>query len=153
MQHFNPFAMWAPEYIRKTRSVQCLLIPWLLASPKSSEGILLTVRHKVFCTMRKGFNCLCHFSLVNDKKCTNILIFPHNIISKQRINPLHAKFFTGNKNIFLHFMPYLHSDMPQGSWNPSSSKTRTHLFYKINIMAADVLATKGARASATMILT
>ena len=40
-----------------------------------------------------------------------------------------------------------------GSWNPSSSKTRTYLFYIVNIMAAEVLATKGARASATMILT
>ena len=39
-----------------------------------------------------------------------------------------------------------------GSWNSSSSKTRTCLFYIINIMAADVLATQGARASATMIL-
>ena len=28
-----------------------------------------------------------------------------------------------------------------GSWNPSSNKTRTYLFYIINIMAADVRAT------------
>ena len=28
-----------------------------------------------------------------------------------------------------------------GSWNPSSNKTRTYLFYIVNIMAADVLAT------------
>ena len=40
-----------------------------------------------------------------------------------------------------------------GSRNPSPSKTRTCLFYTANIMAADVLATQGARASATMILT
>ena len=40
-----------------------------------------------------------------------------------------------------------------GSWNPSSIKTITYLFYIVNILAADVLATQGARASAAMILT
>ena len=40
-----------------------------------------------------------------------------------------------------------------GSLNPSSWKTRTHLSYIVNIIAADVLATQGARASAAMILT
>ena len=40
-----------------------------------------------------------------------------------------------------------------GSWNPSSSKTRTYLFYIVNIIGADVLATQGAWASATMIFT
>ena len=29
------------------------------------------------------------------------------------INPLHAKFFRGNKNIYLHFMSFLHIDMTQ----------------------------------------
>ena len=40
-----------------------------------------------------------------------------------------------------------------GSYNPFSWKTRTGPFYIINIMAANVLATPGARASAIMILT
>ena len=40
-----------------------------------------------------------------------------------------------------------------GSRNHSSSKTRTYLFCTVNSMAADVLVTQGARASATMILT
>ena len=40
-----------------------------------------------------------------------------------------------------------------GSWNPSSSKTRTYLFYIVNIMGAVVLATQGTRVSAIMILT
>ena len=67
-------------------------------------------------------------------------------------NPLRAKFFRGNKNIFAFYVipPHWYGT---GSWNPSSSKTRTYLFYVVNIMAADVLATKGARASTTMILT
>ena len=38
-----------------------------------------------------------------------------------------------------------------GSGNPSSSKTRSYLFYIVNIMGADVLEMQGARASATMI--
>ena len=70
-------------------------------------------------------------------------------VPKFRINPLRAKFLRENINIYLHFMSCLHA----GSWNSSLSKTRTCLFYIINIMAADVLATQGARASATMILT
>ena len=57
------------------------------------------------------------------------------------INPLHAKFFRGNINIHLHFVSFLHIDTNAGSWNPSSNKTRIYLFYIVNIMAADVLAT------------
>ena len=39
------------------------------------------------------------------------------------------------------------------SWNSSSRNTGTYSFYIVKIMAADVLATQGARASATLILT
>ena len=67
-------------------------------------------------------------------------------------NPLHAKMFRGNIHIFTFYVISRHW-YDAGSWNPFSSKTRTNLFYIVNIMAADVLATQGARASATMILT
>ena len=40
-----------------------------------------------------------------------------------------------------------------GSWNLSSYKARTYLFYIVNIMDTDVLVTQGARASATIIFT
>ena len=63
-----------------------------------------------------------------------------------KINPLCAKFFRRNKNIYLHFMSFLHIDMteeveiiPQG---------RQELFCIVNIMGADVLSTQ----EATMIL-
>ena len=46
--------------------------------------------------------------------------------------------------------PYWHDT---DSWKPSSGKTRTYIFYVANIMGAEVLATQGASASATMILT
>ena len=69
-----------------------------------------------------------------------------------QINPLRAIFFRVNINMYLHFMSFLRTNKT-GSWNSFSSKTRTCLYYIINIMAADVLATQGARASATMILT
>ena len=32
---------------------------------------------------------------------------------KDVINPLRVKFFRGNKNIYLHFMSFLHIDMTQ----------------------------------------
>ena len=73
--------------------------------------------------------------------------------TKECLNPLCAKFFKkGQKHIFTFYVipPHLHVT---GSWNPSSSKTRIYQFYIVNIMGADVLATQGARASATMILT
>ena len=38
-----------------------------------------------------------------------------------------------------------------GSWNPFSSKTMIYLFYIANIMAADVLAMQGAKASTAML--
>ena len=40
-----------------------------------------------------------------------------------------------------------------GSWNRSSHKTRTYLFYIVNITGTDVLGAQGARASTTIIFT
>ena len=67
-------------------------------------------------------------------------------------NYLHAKFRRRNINMYLYFVipPHWHAI---DSWNSSSYKTRTYIFYIVNIMVANVLATQGARASATMILT
>ena len=68
-------------------------------------------------------------------------------------NHFKPKFFRGNiKHIFtFHIIPlhWYHT----GGWNPSSNKTRTYPFFIVNIMAAGVLATQGARTSAAMILT
>ena len=51
-------------------------------------------------------------------------------------------------------MSFLYIDLtPVDTYNTSWSKRRTYIFYIVNIMAADVLATKGARASAAMIMT
>ena len=57
-----------------------------------------------------------------------------------------------HKHIFTFYVILPHQWDP-GSWNSSLSKTGTCLFYIINIMAADVLATQEARASVTMIMT
>ena len=66
------------------------------------------------------------------------------------INPLRATFFRGNKT-YIYIL--CSSSRDTGSRNPSSSKTRNELFYIVNIMDADVLATQGARASASIIFT
>ena len=49
---------------------------------------------------------------------------------------------------------FFHIDLID-SLNPSSCKTRTHLFYKVSIIVADDLVTQGTRAllTLTMILT
>ena len=70
------------------------------------------------------------------------------------VNPLpclHAKFYRVNKKLIFTFYvspPHWHDT---GSWNSFSSMIRTYLFHIVNIMGADVLATQGARASATML--
>ena len=85
-----------------------------------------------------------------------LMITHHTDINEShwRIKPLRAKFFRGNihKHIFTFhvFHPHWYDT---GGCNLFSSKTRTYLFYIVNIMAADVLATQGARASSTMVLT
>ena len=56
-------------------------------------------------------------------------------------NPLRAKLYWGNINIYLHFMSLLHINMTQVVKILPLSKTRTYIFYLVNIMAADVLAT------------
>ena len=64
-----------------------------------------------------------------------------NFSSAMRMNvdTLQAKFFSGNENIFC-IPPQWHDTE---SRNPSSSKTKTYLFYIVNVMGADVLATPG----------
>ena len=77
----------------------------------------------------------------------SLSMFHKSIISKlnrESLNPWCAKLFRENKSIYLHWHD-------TGSWNPSSSKERIYLICTFNIMAADDMATQGARASATMI--
>ena len=69
------------------------------------------------------------------------------------INLLRAKFFKGNKNIYLPFMSFLHIDMMQVVEILPQVRQELNLLYIVNIMGADVLATQGAKASATMIFT
>ena len=68
------------------------------------------------------------------------------------VNALHALFFRGNKNIYSHLMSLLHIDMTQ-EVEILPQVSQVYLFYIVNIMGADVLATQGARAPAPMILT
>ena len=68
-------------------------------------------------------------------------------------NPLWAIFFIRKrKNVStIHIIPsHWHGT---GTWNPSSCRARTCLFYIANVVGAIVLATQGARASSTMIFT
>ena len=71
----------------------------------------------------------------------------------RHFKPFGAKFFIRrHKNVsIIYIIPP--SWIDTGSWNPSSCKTRSCLFCIVNIMAADGLATQGARASAAMLLT
>ena len=59
----------------------------------------------------------------------------------------------GNNGLYCMQCTQILNHVNTNSWNPSSSKTRTCLFYIVSIMGADVLATQGARTSATMMFT
>ena len=63
------------------------------------------------------------------------------------VNSLHAIFFNRNTNMYLQFLPFLHTDMTP------SCMTRTYPVHMVNIMSADDLVVQGTRASAAMILT
>ena len=79
-----------------------------------------------------------------------VIIMTHG---RKQYQPFTCYFFQSEHNIYLHFMSFLHTDLTHVVETLNSCKTRTCLVYKINIMAADDLATQGVRASATMILT
>ena len=57
---------------------------------------------------------------------------------------------TGIYNLYMYHSP---QSVDTDGWNSPSCKTRTFLFNIVSIMGADALATQGARASATVILT
>ena len=59
----------------------------------------------------------------------------------QKLNPLRAKYFRGNIKIYLHFVSFLHIDMTQVVEILPQVRQEHYLFYIVNIMAADVLAT------------
>ena len=80
-------------------------------------------------------------TFISSPSCWPSVTFSSAIFLITIFNPLCAKFFRGNININLHFMSFLHTNKTQVVEIPSSSNTRTCLFYIINIMAADVLAT------------
>ena len=67
------------------------------------------------------------------------------------LNPLHAKFFRGNKSIYLHFMSFLHIDMIHAI-KILPHQVRHELTYSTQLVSW-VLMEQGARASATMVLT
>ena len=50
-------------------------------------------------------------------------------------------YFFHRKYKYIHFTSFLHTN----SWNPSSCKTRTYLFYRVNIRGVDVLASGDTR--------
>ena len=63
------------------------------------------------------------------------------------VNPLRAHFVRGNVNIYLHL---IHSYTQIA---PMWFKTRTYLFYIVNIMGVDAHATQGANAPTNMVFT
>ena len=57
------------------------------------------------------------------------------------VNPLHAKFFRGNRNIYLYSLPFLYIDLTQVLETLPQVRYILDIFYIVNVMAGDVLAT------------
>ena len=130
---------------------------WQKVGDGSYKGLMLSGQQAITWT-DDGTTCLDQFDKYlsqcikfynfsekkNRKKTTTNINF-HDPIHKsipgsQWVNPLCAKFFQReHKHIFTFCVISPHW-YHAGSWNPSSNKTRTYLFYIVNIMAADVLA-------------
>ena len=70
-------------------------------------------------------------------KCSGTNIYGNKI----GLNPLHAIENIKNVSAIEIISPYGHDT---DSWNLSSSLTRTYIFYIVNTMDADALATQGA---------
>ena len=54
---------------------------------------------------------------------------PNRNKAKQTINPLRAKFFWGNTNIYLHFMSFLHIDLTQVLKHFLKQEKHLHVLY------------------------
>ena len=105
---------------------------------------------RAICSLR--IRMLCRWSAGSMAICWSVSCNTCMMRAAWNITKIMVNFSLGTKNIFTFYVtpPCWHDT---GSWNPSSSKTRTFLSYTVNIMGADVLATQEARASATMIFT
>ena len=89
-----------------------------------------------------------------DTRDANVACYPISYPeSSYDVSTLYVLFFQmkqKHKFEFYVISPYWHET---GSWISTLRKIRRCLFYMVNIMGADVLATQGARVSATMIST
>ena len=64
-----------------------------------------------------------------------------------QVNPCRYEFIVWKHNTHWHFQWFL------GCWDPSSGMARSHLFLHTNTIFVDDIATKGTRASPTLVLT
>ena len=88
-----------------------------------------------------------------DNLAAHGLVRHQDICKNNDVNPLRAKYFRRNINMYIYnsiIPPYQYDT---GSWNSFPWKKRSYLFYIANIMGGDGLVMEGARASAAMILT
>ena len=134
---------WRPHKLRRVLSliIICLYSRWILDTSKAPalcRNIIVIIGNRSV----KITRWYCHGSLLRIAA-----------VSSYYILTLRAKFFRRNKYTYLHFMSFLHTDMTQVVEILPQVRPGTYLFYRVSIMGADALATQGARASATMILT
>ena len=145
------------------------MLVWLVSAPGSNELIPDMPQYYVKTTKARRVNLLTlRPSRPSRPRKTalcvrnTLSILPHQINADyignclhraQIINPSVAEFISGNIKISFKFSIISQHGIGTGYWNPSWWKTRIYLSCIFNIMAVDVLATQGARASAAMVLT
>ena len=75
------------------------------------------------------------------------------VIITTRSLALYVMSFLWNIIMYLHLMSFIHTETSQVVGKSSSWKAKTLLSYIVNTMAADGLATQGARTSVAMVFT
>ena len=103
-------------------------------------------KNRVYC-LWGTWVIVCHLSALQIHTCLTDLIVYYPF------NTLHTELFRKRKDICLYVMSFCNIEMAQVVEILPSSSTRICLSIVINAMAADDLATKGARLSAAMALT
>ena len=124
----SPFDGARPQWVKGKQTIKT----WNISRRLTSQ--IIKVGYWYLSTFQGGRNGLTHWGLViplcvsqhdhhRSRKCIDSFSLPNHYI-----NPLRAKYFGGNINIYLHFMSFLHIDstqvlkiLPQGRPGPTYS--------------------------------
>ena len=155
MAGYLHFAIFTLEWhIRIVTNASTVLyrwrIPWLIIHMKWSNNSICKHIGRVIPGYFR-WHYLLHLMINGNNACNHPLQLIPNTLDT--LKTLYVPFFLQNHKCVFTFSIIPPCRYDTGVWNLFSWKTRSYLFYIVNIMVADDLSTQGRRASATMLLT